>query len=288
MARSRNIKPGFFINEYLGTCDPLEALLFEGLWCLADKEGRLENRPLKIKGQIFPYRNLTTQEISRFIRNLSSNGFLIEYTVDGIAYIEICNFIKHQNPHKNEKAAGIPGPEKAKEKTPIETTGCESSSNYATTPVKNGDAQEILPDSLNLIPDSLQNTGACEKQKADLDEKFNEFWKGLDQWHGKKGNKQEALREFKKINPSDELINKMISGYQDQVRYSDKLKSLNQFSELFKHVCRWLKYRGWEDDVPSLDSVVAIQARAPQISREQSIELANQQAAEAFARGDYQ
>ncbi len=54
--RARNIKPGFFKNEHLGTADPIVALLFEGLWLLADRDGRLEDRPLRIKAEIFPYR----------------------------------------------------------------------------------------------------------------------------------------------------------------------------------------------------------------------------------------
>ena len=49
MARARNIKPSFFTNELLGTEDPMVSLTFAGLWCLADKEGILEDRPLRIK-----------------------------------------------------------------------------------------------------------------------------------------------------------------------------------------------------------------------------------------------
>ncbi|WP_461949107.1 hypothetical protein ACOKPE_14565 [Acinetobacter baumannii] len=52
MARSRNIKPSFFMNEDIIEL-PYEArLLFIGLWTLADREGRLENRPKKIKGAV--------------------------------------------------------------------------------------------------------------------------------------------------------------------------------------------------------------------------------------------
>src|SRR5262244_3073085 len=55
LIRARNIKPGIFKNELLGAADPLLTLLFEGLWCMADREGRLEDRPLRIKAEIFPY-----------------------------------------------------------------------------------------------------------------------------------------------------------------------------------------------------------------------------------------
>ena len=49
MARARNIKPGFFKNEFLAEMPCEVRLLFIGLWTLADREGRLEDRPKRIK-----------------------------------------------------------------------------------------------------------------------------------------------------------------------------------------------------------------------------------------------
>ena len=54
MARARNIKPGFFRNADLAEL-PIEArLLFIGLWTIADREGRMEDRPKQIKMELFP------------------------------------------------------------------------------------------------------------------------------------------------------------------------------------------------------------------------------------------
>lgn len=44
MARARNIKPGFFINEDLVELPFSTRLLFAGLWIIADREGRLGER----------------------------------------------------------------------------------------------------------------------------------------------------------------------------------------------------------------------------------------------------
>lgn len=55
MARARNIKPSFFTNLELGECSPLARLLFIGLWCIADRKGRLEDKPKQIKIQTIPY-----------------------------------------------------------------------------------------------------------------------------------------------------------------------------------------------------------------------------------------
>ena len=43
--RARNIKPGFFKNDALAELDFAGRLLFIGLWGIADRAGRLEDRP---------------------------------------------------------------------------------------------------------------------------------------------------------------------------------------------------------------------------------------------------
>jgi hypothetical protein len=103
--RARNIKPGFFTNELLGAADPLLAVLFAGLWCLADREGRLEDRPLRIKAEVFPYRD---SAVDAQLATLEQLGFIHRYKVGQLALIQICNFAKHQSPHHTEKKSVLP------------------------------------------------------------------------------------------------------------------------------------------------------------------------------------
>ena len=48
MARARNIKPGFFKNELLVGLPYEYRLLFIGLWTIADRDGRFEDRLFSI------------------------------------------------------------------------------------------------------------------------------------------------------------------------------------------------------------------------------------------------
>lgn len=107
MARSRNIKPGLFKNEELAECSVWARYIFPGLWMLADREGRLEDRPKRIKGDLLPY---DTQDVEPLLRELAQRGFLVRYEVDGAGYIQISKFSKHQNPHHREPASTIPPP----------------------------------------------------------------------------------------------------------------------------------------------------------------------------------
>lgn len=198
MARARNIKPGFFKNEDLSELSPYARLLFVGLWCLADREGYLEDRPKRIKGELFPYENVN---VDQYLNDLHVAGFIIRYEVDGERYISIPKFSDHQNPHHREAASRIPKPEQAKEKPRAslgpsseyprlgsdntgESTyqgsdnsgGLNSESDQKSREINNSQkgsdeprasthlgndepqksrADSLIPDSLNLIPDSL-------------------------------------------------------------------------------------------------------------------------------------
>lgn len=105
MARARNIKPGFFQNEELVELPFETRLMFAGLWTLSDREGRLEDRPKRIKMALFPADNIDADVL---LTQLCKAKFIIRYVVDGNAYIQIVNFLKHQNPHVKEAASTIP------------------------------------------------------------------------------------------------------------------------------------------------------------------------------------
>ncbi len=110
MARARNIKPGFFDNEILGELPALTRLLFIGLWCLADREGRLQDRPKRIKKELLGYDDVTADDVDTMLQQLHDNEFIQRYEIAGERYIQVTNFLKHQNPHCKEQASVIPAP----------------------------------------------------------------------------------------------------------------------------------------------------------------------------------
>lgn len=147
MARARNIKPGFFTNDRLAECDPLARILFAGLWCIADRAGRLEDRPKRIKAELLPYDSCDADAL---IEQLAEGGFLERYEADGNRFIQVLNFDKHQNPHVKEAPSAIPAPYKNKESTVQEQC----------TPDECTEQAGLIPDSLNLIPDSIEEANA--------------------------------------------------------------------------------------------------------------------------------
>jgi len=107
MARARNIKPAFFKNEELAELPVETRLLFIGLWTLADREGRMEDRPKRIKAEVFAF---DTFDVDAMLTELQARSFLLRYEVNGGRYIQVTNFVKHQDPHYRERASEVPPP----------------------------------------------------------------------------------------------------------------------------------------------------------------------------------
>jgi len=107
VARIRTIKPAFFMNEELAELPPLTRLLYIGLWTQADREGRMEDRPRRIKASVLPYDEC---DIGAMLDSLQDSGHIIRYEADGGRYIEVVNFTKHQAPNQREQESMIPAP----------------------------------------------------------------------------------------------------------------------------------------------------------------------------------
>ncbi|QOY96356.1 hypothetical protein IM543_11350 [Massilia sp. UMI-21] len=147
MARARNIKPGFFTNEELVELPFSTRLLFIGLWTLADREGRLEDKPKRIKMNLFPADSV---DVDAALGELQASGFLKRYEVDGARFIQVLAFRKHQNPHRDEKASLIPAPD-----------GHGASTVQAPGKDDGNPADSPIPDSPNPDTPNNDNTGAA-------------------------------------------------------------------------------------------------------------------------------
>jgi len=162
--RARSIKPGFFQNEDLIELPFEYRLLFAGLWAMADREGRLEDRPKKIKLNIFPGDNV---DCDAGLTALHERGFVRRYTQDGKRFIQVLNWSKHQRPHSKEAPSTIPAPDEHLPRSVPAPTKAEPSTNlgsgeHALTP------SSLTPDSGLLTADSssLRSHGPAKPARA--------------------------------------------------------------------------------------------------------------------------
>lgn len=241
MARARNIKPALFKNEVLGNADPLLTLLFEGLWCLADREGRLEDRPARIKAEVFPYRAIKNIDVQ--LQWLADTGFIRRYSVAGTSYIDIPKFKVHQSPHHTERKSVLP-------EFPTESDGCSLTVNTPLVHESTFVKIPLIPDS--LIPDSgflntdSRSSGASAERLLVW---FTELWDLFPVNFGAKGSRKNAEKEFIKLSPDADLMAQLQLAIKSQISEKQNASESGVFCPSFPHVERWLKDRRWEDEV---------------------------------------
>ena len=115
MARIRYLKPDFFKDEDIKELSFEARLFYQGLWIQADREGRGEDRPERLKIEIMPYDEVDAEGIMQLLAHHKKNGkrpFIVRYEIDGEKYYQIINWQKHQKPHKTERESVIPPPPK--------------------------------------------------------------------------------------------------------------------------------------------------------------------------------
>lgn len=116
MARIRTVKPEFWTDEKVVEMSPLARLLFIGLWNFADDEGRMTYSPKRIGMQILP---ADSCDISALLGEIRRNSLIVIYEVDGIEYLQIVGFAKHQKVDKRT-ASKLPAPPESPRIVPTE------------------------------------------------------------------------------------------------------------------------------------------------------------------------
>ena len=251
--RARNIKPGFFKNEYLAECSPAARLLFIGLWMLADREGRLEYRPKRWKGELFPYEN---EDAAALFSELEKDGELVvKYAADGVQYVWIPHFLDHQKPHQNESASTIP------------PYTCDQGANdlsprheVLATKEQSDPAESLFSDSLNpdsgLLNADTLNPGlgaSVQKQPAPLppgqaSPEYSMEFELLWEQYPRKEAKESAWIAFKGAKaahayPGNPIVLPLVVQWRESPRWQE------EDGKYIPMLSNWISGKRWEDEL---------------------------------------
>lgn len=211
MARIRSIKPQFFHNEQVATLPCHWRLLFVGLWTQADRDGRLEDRPQRLKAALFPYDDLNIDE---GLGSLANAGLIVRYDRNGQRLIYIPTWSKHQQPHIRESVSELPPPESSTVLEP-DKPPCLG---------KGADQEQIREG----VP------GAARAR-------FERFWAA----YPRKTGKDAAWKEWLRRAPDDALTDLMIAKVAEQRRLPQWVKDGGEF---IPHPRTWLHQGRWQDE----------------------------------------
>lgn len=104
MARIRNIKPEFFLDEKVAELSYQARLLYIGLWTQMDRAGVCPYRLPVLKGQIFPYDFFSLEEFEGLFLGLSQVKLIHILTFEDRKWVFCPAFQKHQVFSTKEKS----------------------------------------------------------------------------------------------------------------------------------------------------------------------------------------
>ena len=232
MARARLLKPGFFTNEVLAELPFEGRLLFAGLWTLADREGRLEDRPKRIKAELFPWDQL---EVDPLLDALEAKGFVVRYRVGDLGLLQVVRFLTHQHPHPHEAASRHPG----------YSSGPKTPSRDKVVPSRD----KVLPRPAVpiAVPIAVSDPVAVPVRTAPqtarmTDELFAQFWEA----YPKKKAKVEAFSAWNKRCPNADLLAVILRALAHQKASPDWRKESGRY---VPYPATWLNRGQWTDEV---------------------------------------
>jgi hypothetical protein len=245
MARARNIKPGFFKNEDLAECSAEARLLFIGLWLLADREGRLEDRPKRIRAELFPYNDY---EVDKLLNELHDRKFIVRYTAEDQACIEIFNFVKHQNPHPKEAKSELPA---SKPCTATEKPARAKKRNCSPCKDAASSAESLISDSPSTETPNSESTpvSPLEKGTDGYSPAFLDFW----EIYPNKVGKDKAFAAWKKAIKRCRSRHELETNRQAIEHITTKASEfaptpLGQDTKYCPHPTTWLNGGRYDDD----------------------------------------
>lgn len=107
MARIRTIKPEFWTDEKVVELSAFARLLFIGIWNFCDDDGRIVFSHKRLKMQVFPSDDL---DCLALIQEIERQGMILIYSVDGVDYLQVMGFSKHQKIDKRSPSKLPPSP----------------------------------------------------------------------------------------------------------------------------------------------------------------------------------
>ncbi|MES1987100.1 MAG: hypothetical protein V4440_03565 [Pseudomonadota bacterium] len=96
MSRIRTVKPELWTSEQIASCSRDARLLFIGMWSFCDDAGVHPASYMRLKMEILPADDCSTDEIKKWVNELIANDLLREYAIDDQFYWIVTGWSKHQ------------------------------------------------------------------------------------------------------------------------------------------------------------------------------------------------
>lgn len=234
---NRMLKESICTSENIDVLTSFQETVFYRLIVHCDDYGRIDARPKLLSSILFPLKDIRTNQIEDALRALASAELVTLYKVDGKPFLQMNTWNRHQRVRDCKEK--YPGPDKAD----IEEDRGDSRKSAESC----GEFPQIAADCCEFLPisnpiQSKTNPNPKPKQKC-ADARFESFWSA----YPRHTNKDAARKAFAKVNPSDELMQTMLSAIEKQKKSEQWNSDGGRF---IPHPATWLNGKRWEDELP--------------------------------------
>jgi len=281
--RIRTLKPDFWHSPHQKEMTMTHRVLFVGLLNYVDDEGRGLAEPGLIRGQIFPYDDLTNADIEELVAHLVRIELVELYEHSGRQYLAIGNFLKHQNINR-PKPSRLPDPkdpasrpfndpsmtnhgrvidESLTSHTPItdpslleQGTG-NREQGRENTPSIADETLDLDDDELDFdfeeLDDDDDEGGIAEIVELDRNNphppskdriKYSDEFTSFWELYPRRVGKGDAWRAWKALKPAERAG--VLEGLHRHLEHWDRIEIPTQF---IPHAATWLRQSRWEDDI---------------------------------------
>ena len=224
MARIRTVKPEIYQDEDLAAVSESAFILAIGLLNHSDDFGYFKANPGLIRSVVFPLREPSVN-IQCMLIELSKIEYIELFKgIDGKEYGVVRNFLKHQRVNR-------PSPSKIE---PLRGFSEDSVSDHGGL---------TAGKERNREQGKEQGTGKGKELSPPAQSiPFGIFWNR----YPRKTNKQKAEAAWKKLNPSEDLLNEIIQNIDRRLLLDEWSRDRKDF---IPHASTFLNGRRWEDEV---------------------------------------
>ena len=234
--RNRMIKKEFWTDDKILELEPVDRLLFIGIWNFSDDEGILKNNSKVLKAQIFPADEITADDINLVIKNMVKIGLLL--INNDATLLKVKNWEDHQkiNRPTPSKYKFVPGETASFTEDSVSTHGA-----LTTNRIERNRKER------NIIHQS--------KKKDEL----------FDEWYFKyprKVGKQAAIKAFNRLTLKNkkEAIDKLDSHIKHWIKTDTEMEHI-------PHPSTWLNQERFDDVLESVN--LKEQLRADKLARQE-------------------
>lgn len=252
--RIRSIKPEFWHSDDITSLEPLDRLLFVGLWSYVDDNGVGRDDLALIIGDLFPrdmVRNPgdTVARVSGGLQHLHDAGLITRYVEGGRGYLHVTTWAEHQRVDRPAKSRyPLLDPRNDADRAVIATSSRDLHEDVATGEEEEGRRGEGEQGEKNLDR-SLALIDQVEAQPS-VEELFAEWWGHVRRKVSKPAAETAYAKALKAIGGDrTNASTVLLDAIEEHQRHWFDLEGRS--IDKIPHPSTWLSRHSWTDELPA-------------------------------------